>query len=130
MAARPDTMRWPVEVVWDQPDRVYFCSCAGLAAREPDLALAVRQALQHGGAGYLLGAFPPDAAGLERAGYQGSLGEALAAEEAALEWLRLLPALALAGDGERPPLLALAPALCQVGCHAPQGSTAPHLPRP
>lgn len=79
----------------------------------PDLAAAVRHALQQGGAGasYLWVALPPDAAALRALSLRESGAEAAAAEEAAQEWQRLLPLLGL-GPGE--PLAALSSSLFQV----------------
>ena len=87
---------------------------AGTAAAEPDLATAVRRALEHGGAGaaYLWAALPPDAPALERLSYRGSAAELQAAEDAGLEWLCLLPVLAAGGDDS--PLPSLAASLFQV----------------
>lgn len=79
----------------------------------PDLAVAVRHALQQGGGGasYLWVALPPDAAALRALSLRESGAEAAAAEEAAQEWQRLLPTLGL---GPGAPLAALSPSLFQV----------------
>ncbi|BDA41474.1 probable Nucleoporin NUP188 homolog at N-terminal half [Coccomyxa sp. Obi] len=77
----------------------------------PDLAAAVRHALQQGGASYLWVALPPDAAALRALSLRESGAEVAAAEEAAQEWQRLLPLLDL-GPGQ--PLAALSSSLFQV----------------
>ncbi len=83
------------------------------AALVPDLAVAVRHALQKGGgsASYLWAALPPDAATLRALSLRESGAEAAAAEEAAQEWQRLLPALGL---GPAAPLATLSSSLFQV----------------
>ena len=86
----------------------------------PDLAAAVRHALQQGGAGasYLWASLPPDVAALRALSLRESGAEAAAAEEAAQEWQRLLPLLGL-GPGQA--LAALSPSLFQV-LHYPQAA--------
>ena len=83
------------------------------AALVPDLAVAVAHALQQGGGGtsYLWVALPPDAPALRALSLRESGAEAAAAEEAAQEWQRLLPALGL---GPGAPLAALSASLFQV----------------
>ena len=106
-----------------------MCGHAGTAQSPvvPSLVAAVRHVLRHGG---LLAALPLDAAALHSLTLRDADAEAAAAEEAALEWQRLLPVLGLAPGA---PLASLGPSFFQACCfpsHLPMCVLALQRPLP